>query len=81
MSAFVEWLFQCWHRKTTFPFSPPRRVSGQSVASAAQLGMYVVCLDCGKKLPYDWCQMRIRKEQWGPEPQPQRAPTYRPGFH
>ena len=26
---------------------------------AARVGTYVVCLDCGKELAYDWQQMRV----------------------
>src|SRR2546428_10460094 len=46
-------LFRCRHRRTTFPLSPVSR------PGAPQGDKYVVCLDCGKRLPYDWERMRI----------------------
>jgi hypothetical protein len=30
---------------------------------AARVGTYVVCLDCGQELAYDWQQMRIMDAQ------------------
>ena len=27
--------------------------------AAARTGTYVVCLDCGKELTYDWHEMRV----------------------
>ena len=27
--------------------------------AASLTGTYVVCLDCGKEMPYDWSQMRV----------------------
>ena len=27
--------------------------------STAKVGTYVVCLDCGKELAYDWKEMRV----------------------
>jgi len=41
----------CWHRRITFPRSIPGR-SGET---------YVVCLECGKEMPYDWQRMRVLK--------------------
>jgi hypothetical protein len=49
-------LFGCWHKNYTFPRSI-RRGQGSQVSSVT--GTYVVCLDCGKELPYDWNTMRV----------------------
>ncbi len=32
---------------------------GRRSAAALVTGTYVVCLDCGKEMPYDWKQMKI----------------------
>ncbi len=36
----------CLHGKTTFPIT-------------LQSSTYMVCLECGRHLPYDWSKMRI----------------------
>ncbi len=49
--------FGCWHNHYGFPItvrSDKRRNSAASIT-----GTYVVCLDCGKELPYDWSEMRV----------------------
>ena len=59
----------CSHRNTSQPFSAAptaasRRDDWDSVSGAAptqQWNHYVVCLDCGRKMPYDWERMRIVK--------------------
>jgi hypothetical protein len=43
-----SWLFECSHRKTTFPLTRVRNT-----------GAYVACLECGKEFPYNWQEMRI----------------------
>ncbi|HUI83539.1 MAG TPA: hypothetical protein VL240_04905 [Candidatus Binatia bacterium] len=51
----------------SLPFSPApsaRKSSGEtewdSVAHA-ETGIYVVCLDCGRRFDYDWSEMRVVK--------------------
>jgi hypothetical protein len=46
----------CSHKKTTFPFTPLRR---DAAPNATRNGTYVVCLDCGKELAYNWKEMRL----------------------
>ncbi len=43
----------CHHRRTTFPVTPirERRVAARRT--------YIVCLDCGAELPYDWNLMKV----------------------
>jgi hypothetical protein len=39
-------LFGCHHRRTSFP-------------TTTSEGTYVMCLDCGRKLLYNWQEMKI----------------------
>lgn len=49
--------FGCWHGNYSFPIST-RSGSRRSPASALT-GTYVVCLECGKEMPYDWQDMKV----------------------
>jgi hypothetical protein len=58
---------RCSHKKTSQPFaaSEPatkRAVNEQWSAPTRASRHYVVCLDCGHKLEYDWTNMRITGE-------------------
>ena len=55
-SRFVNVFFGCWHQRYSFPITIKK---GQRSHAAYATGTYVVCLDCGKELPYDWKQMKI----------------------
>jgi len=57
ISKFMDAVFGCWHTHYSFPMSV--RAGKRRVAGAAKTGTYVVCLDCGKELPYDWQEMRV----------------------
>jgi len=62
LGELFDTFFGCWHHQTSFPVSvrPGSARFGSRRSSAASLtGTYVVCLDCGKELPYDWQDMRI----------------------
>ena len=48
--------FGCWHNRYSFPLTVKK---GPRRRAAFATGTYVVCLDCGKELPYDWQQMKI----------------------
>jgi len=52
----VEAFFGCSHRNYSFPRTIRR---GARSAAASVTGTYVVCLDCGKELPYDWKSMKV----------------------
>jgi hypothetical protein len=54
MLQLLEILFGCDHAQLTFPITRRRR------AGAAKPETYVVCLDCGGELAYDWQEMKIR---------------------
>jgi len=50
--------FGCWHGNYSFPIST-RSGKRRSSAAASLTGTYVVCLDCGKEMPYDWQDMKV----------------------
>ncbi len=56
LSRLFESLFGCGHSHYSFPITIKR---GRRSAAALVTGTYVVCLDCGKELAYDWKQMKI----------------------
>ena len=57
MSRLIEALFGCSHKNFSFPITK-RRGQRHSLATA-QVGTYVVCLDCGQEFAYDWQQMKV----------------------
>jgi hypothetical protein len=52
----IDAFFGCWHQRYSFPITIKK---GPRSRAAFATGTYVVCLDCGKELPYDWKQMKI----------------------
>jgi hypothetical protein len=48
--------FGCWHGNYSFPITTR---SARRNAAAALTGTYVVCLECGKEMPYDWEDMKV----------------------
>ena len=61
LSKVMDALFGCIHANYSFPrtFKPVRNNQGVP----GKLRTYVVCLDCGKDLPYDWDAMRVMQEE------------------
>lgn len=55
-SWVIDALFGCWHHRYSFPITIKR---GKRSQAAFATGTYVVCLDCGREMPYDWKQMKI----------------------
>jgi hypothetical protein len=47
------------------------------VPATSRPGTYVVCLDCGKELGYDWAEMRIGAAVDEKEPARAAQPSYR----
>ncbi len=72
--SILNSLLSCSHRRTTFPLTPSRKAPNQG---AARSGTYVVCLDCGKELAYDWSRMRIGNPVSAPVPPGQVQPVLR----
>ena len=56
IAKLLDAVFGCWHSHYSFPITVRSRARSQA---AALTGTYVVCLDCGKELPYDWEEMRV----------------------
>ena len=61
LDTVLNALFGCSHRQTSFPMTPSRRnvLPGSNFSGPKRSGTYVVCLDCGKELEYDWKEMRM----------------------
>jgi hypothetical protein len=57
VAKFFDALFGCWHARYSFPLTV--RAGSRRNRAAALTGTYVVCLDCGKELPYDWQEMKV----------------------
>lgn len=57
LSRMFDAMFGCWHSHYSFPITV--RAGSRRNGAAARTGTYVVCLDCGKELAYDWQQMKI----------------------
>lgn len=57
-SKLLNAIFGCSHNHYSFPRSA-RRGTLRGTAAAKLTGTYVVCLDCGKELPYDWQAMKV----------------------
>ena len=55
-SRILDVLFGCTHNRTSFPITVKKGVRSRA---AFPTGTYVVCLDCGREMPYDWKQMKI----------------------
>jgi len=55
LAALANLFCGCSHGKTTFPIT-------------LQASTYMVCLECGRQIPYDWSRMRItgRLMPWPP---------------
>jgi hypothetical protein len=57
IARFLDAVFGCWHANYSFPRTA--RGGRRRTTAAALTGTYVVCLDCGKELPYDWQEMKV----------------------
>jgi hypothetical protein len=55
-SRFLDALFGCAHSHYSFPITVKK---GRRSPAASVTGTYVVCLDCGKEMAYDWKQMKV----------------------
>ena len=57
IAKLVDAMFGCWHSNYSFPITTKPAL--RRTAAAAMTGTYVVCLDCGTELPYDWSEMHV----------------------
>ena len=55
-SRLLDVLFGCTHNRYSFPITVKK---GPRSRAAFPTGTYVVCLNCGKEMAYDWKQMKI----------------------
>jgi hypothetical protein len=56
-TKLVDAMFGCRHSNYSFPITTKPAL--RRTAAAAMTGTYVVCLDCGTELPYDWSEMHV----------------------
>jgi hypothetical protein len=56
ISKLLESVLGCGHRRYSFPITVRSRPRCQA---ASLTGTYVVCLDCGEEVSYDWNDMKI----------------------
>ncbi len=70
LADLIEWLFGCPHRRTTFPLTLPDR-ERDSGTPAVDKETYVVRLECGRHIAYDWMKTRLTAN---PPPQHRAAP-------
>jgi hypothetical protein len=56
-SKLVDTLFGCLHTNYSFPRTTKPICNSGDAPSTPHT--YVVCLDCGKHLAYDWHKMKI----------------------
>lgn len=59
MHWLYDFLFGCHHRHTSFPITLPTHPPGGSRHAGKATETYCVCLDCGRKFPYNWEKMKI----------------------
>jgi len=69
LQSILNALFSCSHQRTTFPLTPGRR------NGAART--YVVCLDCGMELAYNWADMRVGEPVPAGVPAAEAQPSFR----
>ena len=56
LTRILDALFGCTHSHYSFPITVKK---GERSPAASLTGTYVVCLKCGKEMPYDWEEMKI----------------------
>jgi hypothetical protein len=56
-SKMVDVMFGCRHARYSFPIT--MRVGSRRTQALSRTGTYVVCLDCGTELGYDWHEMKV----------------------
>jgi len=63
LDKLVDIFFGCPHNHCTFP------ITMRSPKTGKRTDMYVVCLDCGAELAYDWERMKLTSRR------PRAAPS------
>lgn len=62
ISNLLDALFGCWHQHYSIPIT--MHAGSRRTSATAPTGPYVVCLDCGEELRYDWHKMKV---VWHPD--------------
>lgn len=57
--ALADRLFDCSHRRTSFPITRRASVSADGQRNTHQAETYIVCLECGRHFKYDWTTMHV----------------------
>ena len=57
ISKIFSAFFGCLHPRYSFPMTV--RSGARRTSASTLTGTYVVCLDCGRELAYDWQEMKI----------------------
>lgn len=72
LEGLADWLYGCAHHRTSFPVTLRTGLSVEGREST-QSETYIVCLECGRHIPYDWSSMRAgnKRTAWA---------RTRPGF-
>ncbi|MGJ5818097.1 hypothetical protein [Paludibaculum fermentans] len=71
ITSVVGWLCGCSHRRTTFPMTA--RNDDLTVDSKIPpKATYVVCLECGRHIAYDWTTNRPDSRKVSAQERPKR---------
>lgn len=63
MGALISWVRDgCPHFRMSFPITRGRKGPEPAESGVVPHKTYVVCLSCGKEIPYSWEQMRVLKQ-------------------
>jgi hypothetical protein len=57
LGKLFDLFFGCWHKRLSFRMT--LRAGVHRSMAGSPTGTYVVCLNCGKELPYDWVEMKL----------------------
>ena len=74
IAKLVDAMFGCWHSNYSFPITTKPAL--RRTAAAAMTGTYVVCLDCGTELPYDWSEMHVLETSTKAQSFQEKAPVF-----
>ena len=58
----MQLLLGCFHKNTGFPIT--RKANRRQLGRLSDT--YIVCLDCGREMPFSWSEMRVLKERRRP---------------
>ncbi len=64
MGSLLWWVRDgCGHGNTSFPITrSENELTEKEKEPPSSAKTYVVCLNCGKELPYSWDQMRVVRQ-------------------